>query len=204
MTDNRRDAEATRARILEAARAVFVEGGFDGARVDAIARRARSNKRMIYVYFGSKEGLYDEVLRSAIGEALAHSLRPDEDAPPREQVTAAIRNYFQYLSENPVYARLLAWESLRDSFRADEALVELAATQLAALRAAVERGVAEGVFRPGLDVGRVTSLVAGMISSHFSEAARHAALSGTSEPASSEAWLATIVDFVLAAISYKG
>ena len=53
-----RDAEATRQAILAAATAEFARKGLGGARVDEIAARARANKRMIYHYFGNKEGLY--------------------------------------------------------------------------------------------------------------------------------------------------
>ncbi|HWS76400.1 MAG TPA: TetR family transcriptional regulator, partial [Quisquiliibacterium sp.] len=59
-----RDAEATRARILEAAVQEFARYGLAGARGDRIAERARSSERMVYYYFGSKEGLYREALES--------------------------------------------------------------------------------------------------------------------------------------------
>ena len=58
-----RDPDRTRSRILAAALAEFSSKGFAGARVDAIARRAKGNKRMLYHYFGDKEGLFRAVLR---------------------------------------------------------------------------------------------------------------------------------------------
>jgi len=179
-----------------------VESGFDGARVDEIARRSRSNKRMIYVYFGSKEDLYVEVLRTAVGAALSSSFQPDEGIDdPREQVAAAVRNYFNFLRDNPAYLRLLAWENLSGGNRAGDAVLSLAASQHEYLTAAVRRGGEQGVFRAGLDHSRLVALVAGMISSHFTDAARHAALSGTFEPVEAEVWLDTILDFVLAGIA---
>src|SRR3954452_11610301 len=60
-----RDPERTRAAILDAATAEFTANGLNGARVDAIAQRARVNKRMIYHYFSGKEGLYLAVLEEA-------------------------------------------------------------------------------------------------------------------------------------------
>jgi AcrR family transcriptional regulator len=60
-----RDADATKARILEAAKAEFARLGLGGARVDEIADKARANKRMIYHYFGSKEDLFTAVLEEA-------------------------------------------------------------------------------------------------------------------------------------------
>ena len=60
-----RDAEQTRKRILEAATVEFARKGLGGARVDAIALRSKSNKRMIYHYFGSKEQLFKHVIETA-------------------------------------------------------------------------------------------------------------------------------------------
>ena len=68
-----RDPERTRAAILSAATQEFTANGLSGARVDAIAARARVNKRMIYHYFGDKEGLYLAVL-----EATYESIRAAE------------------------------------------------------------------------------------------------------------------------------
>src|SRR5437868_4519392 len=60
-----RDAERTRQKILAAASDEFARKGFAGARVDVIARTSGANKRMIYYYFTSKEGLYSAVLERA-------------------------------------------------------------------------------------------------------------------------------------------
>src|SRR5271154_4363120 len=63
-----RDPEKTSGRILAAALAEFAAKGFAGARVDAIARRARVNKRMLYYCFGAKQDLYREILRRKLAE----------------------------------------------------------------------------------------------------------------------------------------
>src|SRR5512142_3238779 len=65
------DPERTRAEILEVATREFAENGYSGARVDEIAERTRTTKRMLYYYFGSKEGLYTEVLERAYAEIRA-------------------------------------------------------------------------------------------------------------------------------------
>ncbi|MDI7047848.1 T3SS transcriptional regulator BspR, partial [Escherichia coli] len=68
----KRDPEGTRRRILLAAAEEFANGGLFGARVDQIARRAETNERMLYYYFGSKEQLFTAVLEhafSALNEA---------------------------------------------------------------------------------------------------------------------------------------
>ena len=62
-----RDADATRARILDAAVAEFSARGLAGARIDRIAEAAAANKRMIYVHFGSKDGLFDKARGRMVG-----------------------------------------------------------------------------------------------------------------------------------------
>ncbi|RYE71671.1 MAG: TetR/AcrR family transcriptional regulator, partial [Hyphomicrobiales bacterium] len=52
------DPEGTRQNIIEVASEEFALNGLSGARIDEIAARTRSSKRMIYYYFGDKEGLY--------------------------------------------------------------------------------------------------------------------------------------------------
>src|SRR5712691_4655173 len=69
-----RNAEATRQRLLAAATAEFSEHGFAGARIDRIAQRAGTNKRMIYAYFGDKEQLLEAVMERRIAE-LSKALR---------------------------------------------------------------------------------------------------------------------------------
>ena len=59
------DPDRTRKNILAVARREFAEHGLSGGRIDAIAAQMRTTKRMIYYYFGSKEGLYQAVLEQA-------------------------------------------------------------------------------------------------------------------------------------------
>ena len=80
-----RNPGRSRERILSAALKEFSAKGFAGARVDAIARRANINKRMLYHYFGDKEGLFKAVLSRKISErqawAEALSGEPEETLP---------------------------------------------------------------------------------------------------------------------------
>src|SRR6201999_3280476 len=69
--DRSRDRERTRAEILDVATAEFAEHGYSGARVDEIAERTRTTKRMLYYYFESKEGLYTAVLERAYAQIRA-------------------------------------------------------------------------------------------------------------------------------------
>ncbi len=102
-----RNPERTRERILSAALKEFAAHGFAGARVDAIARRAAINKRMLYHYFGDKEDLFKAVLRRKISErqawAEASSGEPTETLP----------FWFEAACRDPDWIRLLEWEALQ-------------------------------------------------------------------------------------------
>jgi TetR/AcrR family transcriptional regulator len=101
-----RHPEKTRARILEAALAEFAAKGFAGARVEAIAEAAGVNKRMLYHYHGSKEGLYESVLR----EGICQKRQVFDTAPPPP--SEALPFWFRDVAANPAWLRLMAWEAL--------------------------------------------------------------------------------------------
>ena len=110
-----RNPERTRARILSAALKEFAAKGFAGARVDAIARRAAINKRMLYHYFGDKEGLFRAMLRRKIAErqAWAENLSGD----PAESLPF----WFKLSCKDADWIRLLEWEALQG---ADKKLID--------------------------------------------------------------------------------
>ncbi|MGX6447731.1 TetR family transcriptional regulator [Patulibacter sp. S7RM1-6] len=101
-----RDASATRARILEAAAAEFSARGLAGARVDRIAAAAAANKRLIYVHFGSKEGLFEAAL-DAVLRAMNEAVPLTEDDLP-----GYAARMFDYLLVRPEAARMSAWRKL--------------------------------------------------------------------------------------------
>jgi TetR/AcrR family transcriptional regulator len=101
-----RDPEATKQRILAAALHEFSAKGISGARVDAIAQRAKVNKRMLYYYFGSKDGLFREILRRRVDESAA-ALQTG-DVASADRLASSQRN----LASDTEYVRLLAWEAL--------------------------------------------------------------------------------------------
>ncbi|MGA2244996.1 MAG: TetR/AcrR family transcriptional regulator [Verrucomicrobiota bacterium] len=105
--NNTRDPDATRARILAAALVEFAAHGFAGARVDAIARRARGNKRMLYHYFGNKEALFRAVMRHKMAQRRAWSVAISND--PAERLPF----WFKNACEDPDWVRLLLWEALQ-------------------------------------------------------------------------------------------
>lgn len=101
-----RDPERTRARILRAAIAEFAAKGFAGARVDAIAKRARINKRMLYHYFGDKRGLFRAAITSRLtGRHLAFLAAP-------EALEERLPYHFAFMGQDSEWMRLLLWEAL--------------------------------------------------------------------------------------------
>jgi AcrR family transcriptional regulator len=140
-----RNPERTRGRILSAALKEFAANGFAGARVDAIARRAVINKRMLYHYFGNKEHLFREVLRRKIAErrASAEGLSGD----PAESLPF----WFKLSCKDADWVRLLEWEALQG---ADKKLIDensrraLAARALGRIRKQQALGYLSGEFEP--------------------------------------------------------
>ncbi len=102
-----RDPQRTRERILAAALKEFSSKGFTGARVDAIARRAAINKRMLYHYFSDKEGLFREVLRQKIAQRVSW-----RHAAPME-LEEWLPYWFGMACRDLEWSRLLQWEALQ-------------------------------------------------------------------------------------------
>src|SRR5919112_5258396 len=108
-----RDAEATRRRIMAAARAEFARSGFDGARVERIAGAARTNKRMLYYYFGNKEALFVATLEGAYDHirAAEQELHLDE-LDPLQAIRTLVRFTWDYFVAHPEFMLLLNTENL--------------------------------------------------------------------------------------------
>jgi AcrR family transcriptional regulator len=107
-----RDKEATKAKLLEAALEEFARYGIAGARVDRIAAKAGCNKAMIYAYFGSKEGLFDELLKIQIDRMIEAVPITPEDLPGY-----AGRLFDSYVRQ-PELLRLAAYHRLENGFDA--------------------------------------------------------------------------------------
>jgi len=102
-----RDPEKTKKRILDAALAEFAAKGFAGARVDAIARHASINKRMLYHYFGDKEGLFRQILRKKMAQRRAWNLATPDDP------MSSLPYWFDLACKDRNWVRLLEWEALQ-------------------------------------------------------------------------------------------
>lgn len=148
------DPEETRANILEVATREFADKGLAGARIDEIAEKTSSSKRMIYYYFGGKEELYRAVLEQAY-----HRIRSQEaDAhfealPPAEALRQYVGQTFDYHAENPDFVRLVMNENIHHGEHIGhvEGLKERNRSVIASLKAIVDGGAAQGVFRGDID-----------------------------------------------------
>jgi AcrR family transcriptional regulator len=148
------DPERTMADILDVATREFADKGLAGARIDAIADATRTSKRMIYYYFGSKEGLYVAVLEEAYRRMRAiESELHLEDLPPEDALRKLVGHTVDYQLAHPDFIRLVMTENIhRGEYLAQSKTIRrLNVPAIEGLRRVYERGVTAGVFRSGID-----------------------------------------------------
>lgn len=168
------DPARTMADIIEVATREFAEKGLAGARIDVIAEAMRTSKRMIYYYFGSKEGLYLAVLeesyrRMRTMEAQAHL----EDLPPEDALRRLVGHTVDYQWAHPEFIRLVQSENIhRAEYLAQSKMIrKLNVPAIEGLRKVLERGQKEGVFRGGIDAVDLHMSISAL--SNFQVANRH-------------------------------
>lgn len=151
---HRRDPDRTREAILAAAQHEFAAKGLSGGRVDAIARRARANKRMIYHYFGSKDGLYLAALERVYADLRGTERTLDlAHLAPEAAIRRLVEFTFDYSRRHPELISLINNENLHGAkhLRKSKKVRELHSPFVALIGDILRRGVAQGVFRQGLD-----------------------------------------------------
>jgi AcrR family transcriptional regulator len=144
----------TREDILKVAYHEFSEKGLAGARIDEIAEKTHTSKRMIYYHFGSKDELYRAVLERAYeyiraGEQEARF----EDMPPEQALRAIIGHNFDYHFDHPEFVRLVMSENVNKGEHITQISGMRARNQtvIDSLGAILQKGVEQGVFRAGID-----------------------------------------------------
>lgn len=148
------DPERTKRNIIEVATKEFSENGLSGARIDEIAAKTRSSKRMIYYYFGDKNGLYLAVLEEAYSKMRATEAALDlEGMPPAEALEKLVRVTFDHHNSNEAFIRLVMIENIHHGeYLAKSSVIQkLNVAAIDSVRRLYERGVEQGVFRSGLD-----------------------------------------------------
>jgi AcrR family transcriptional regulator len=144
------DAERSKADILAVATEEFATHGLSGARVDAIAERTRTSKRMIYYYFKGKEGLYRAVLEKAYSEIRSlDSHEGIEDADPAEAIRRIIEITFDYDEMHPFFVSLVSVENVHQGKNIARlpSIKKRNASVIRVLTSILERGAKQGVFR---------------------------------------------------------
>jgi AcrR family transcriptional regulator len=160
----RRDPEATRRRILDAATEEFAQGGLAGARVDAIAKRASTNERMLYYYFGSKEQLFICVLEEVYGgfAAVQKNARLASLAP-EAALKAYARLIWDYYLRHPELIRLVNNENLHQGRYLRQSKIPANLNPLFGdLADILARGAEAGVFRRDVDLVRFYLSLSGL------------------------------------------
>jgi TetR/AcrR family transcriptional regulator len=198
----RRNAEATRAKILQAALGEFSERGLPGASTDEIARRSGVNKRMIYYYFGSKDGLYLAALESVYADLVARERQIEiEHLDPPAAIEAMINLKIDYYLENPHFVSFLSMENFYKArhLRKSRKLKMFKTPLTDVISRILDRGQANGDFRRDVEpVDFYVSLCALCIM-YFSNQHTFGVIFGRQmmSPANIERRRRTVIDFVL-------
>jgi AcrR family transcriptional regulator len=153
-TRRKYDPEETKRNILDIATQEFSAMGLAGARVDAIAERTNTTKRMLYYYFGSKEGLYEAVLEQVYGDirALEQELQLAELEPQ-----AALRQFveftFDYHDKHRDFVRLVTIENVHAAkyIEQSKTFKNRNSSVVRTIEDLIARGVAAGQFRDDVD-----------------------------------------------------
>jgi len=163
--DRYTEGEDARLNILEVAAKEFADKGLAGARVDEIAEKINSSKRMIYYYFGGKEQLYRAVLEQAYAQ-----IRTRESAANYAAMNAedALQEYvghtFDYHAEHPEFVRLVMNENIHYGAHigAVPGIKERNRSVIATLQNIIDKGTKEGRFRKGVDPVELHMLVSAL------------------------------------------
>jgi AcrR family transcriptional regulator len=148
------DPAHTRQDILRVATQEFAEHGLSGARVDSIAAQMRTTKRMLYYYFGSKEGLYLAVLERVYGDIRSVEQELDlESLAPTDAIRRMIEFTFDYEEAHPEFIRLVSIENIHQGQHLVQSgtLRKQSMIVIDTLTAILERGQQAGIFRSDVD-----------------------------------------------------
>jgi AcrR family transcriptional regulator len=148
------DPEGTKRNIIEIATEEFADKGLSGARVDDIAARTKTSKRMIYYYFGGKEGLYIAVLEAAYRNIRSVEATLDlEHQDPEQALRTLVSFTWDYQNAHPEFIRLVMNENILNGayLSRSKAIQRLNATAIGVLRDLLVRGQREGTFRSDVD-----------------------------------------------------
>ncbi len=151
-----RDAEATKARIFEAATEEFAAHGIAGARVDRIAQKAQANKQLIYAYFGDKRKLFYKVLDKTLVEVAAMVSTDITD------LDRWVDEHIDYHQKHPELLRLLMWEALEVE-QGNNCQTEARAERYGVKKQKIADAQDQGIVRKDMPPAYMLMLLMGMI-----------------------------------------
>jgi AcrR family transcriptional regulator len=173
-TEPIRDAERTKAAILQAALDEFAEKGLAGARVDTIAEQSGANKRMLYYYFGNKEDLYVAVLERVYGAMRQTESELDlTHLAPFEALQKLVEFKFDYYLKNPVVIRILAGENLHEAkfLKRSKQLRDMHVSLVESLNTVLKAGRKLGIMKPDIDPVQLYISIASLSYFYFANSA---------------------------------
>jgi AcrR family transcriptional regulator len=174
-----RNAEATRGRILEKATEIFAASGYEGASIGDIVKASRVNKRMIYHYFGDKEGLYRAIFRHQWGELkiwfdreLSRRLESGAVWPTDAAsiLTEAVTIVSDFMSAHQRFVRLVMWEGLEGGNVSRSIWTDVRGPLYAQVEFLIRRAQQEGSLDPELDPAHLVISFLGAIGFYFAYA----------------------------------
>lgn len=177
----KQNPDGVRANILAVALEEFSANGLSGARMDEIAAKTETSKRMIYYYFGDKETLYLNALEAAYTRVRQGEEKLALDhLPPRDALERLVEFTFDHHRNNPAFIRLVMIENIHHGryLEQSDAIKQLNRAAICQIETIYSKGVSEGLFRPGLDPLRIHWLISAMSFFNVSNATTFSMLFG--------------------------
>lgn len=146
----KQDPDAVKADILRVSLAEFAEHGLSGARIQVIAEKTKTSKRMIFYYFKDKESLYCEVLEMAYKNVREGEMALELDnLEPVEALTKLVAYTFNHHRENEDFIRLVMIENIHRGVHltASETIRTGNSRAVEQLSTILKRGIDQGLFR---------------------------------------------------------
>ncbi len=203
------DPQRTQEDILIVATEEFATHGLAGARVDAIAERTRTSKRMIYYYFGSKEGLYLAVLERVYAQIrrVERGINVEELSPADALRTVAEATYHHHTTHE-AFIQLVSIENIHraEHVRQSQTILRENATAITLLQEVIERGVQDGSFRDDVDAVDVHMIISAYACFHVANRHTFAAIFGRDmlDPSLQDSHRRLIGDLVVATMTDRG
>ncbi|MDA7948201.1 MAG: TetR family transcriptional regulator [Hyphomicrobiaceae bacterium] len=193
----KRNAVATRERVLRAALAEFCEKGYGGARTAAIAARAKCNIRMLYHYFGNKEGIYLAALEHVYAQLRAEEEKLDLlHLDPIEGMAALVEFTFDHMLAHREFIKMIGIENIQQGrfLRRSKVVPQRAMPLVKSIESLVRQGQERGLFRMNIDPVQLYISILSLSYVHISN--RYTLSITFGQDLSDKAWLAARRDHV--------